>query len=146
MKFTAQNHFARKVNTAEKRLHKPMRMRLAQAVERHQGFLITIAREQSDKYGIPIRFRKGRPDGWFADLHSAGTYGMVRAALAWQQKKIEGLRTTDFDGELRQGARVRVKHLASKITRYRVLNDFVMEKLVNKDIYLLEVKGVRPVL
>ena len=134
MKSAAKNHFARKVNTTGKRLRQPMRKRLAQAVERHQGFLITIAREQSARYGIPIRFRKGRSDGWFADLHAAGTYGMVRAALAWQQKKIEGLRTTDFDGELKQGARVRVKHLASKIARYRALNDAVIENLVHTDI------------
>ena len=137
MKSTEKNQFARKVNTTGKRLRQPMRMRLAQAVERHQGFLIVIAKEQAERYGIPVRFNKGRPDGWFADLHAAGTYGMVRASLCWQQKKIEGLRTTDFDGELKQGARVRVKHLASMISRYRALNEAVVENLVNKDIYCI---------
>lgn len=129
MKSKTKNQFARKVNTTGKRLHRPMRMRLAQAVERHQGFLIVIAREQAERHGIPVRFKGGRPADWFGDLHAAGTYGMVRAGLAWQQKKIEGLRTSDFNSELRQGARVRVKYLASKISRYRVLDEEILETL-----------------
>ena len=135
MKSTTQNHFARKVNTTGKHLHKPMQRRLTRAVERHQGFLIVIAKEQAERFGIPIRFRKGRPDGWFADLHAAGVYGMARASLAWQQKEKEGLRTTDFDGELKQGARVRTKYLAGKISRYKALDEAVMENLVDMDIY-----------
>ena len=135
MKSKTKNHFARKINTTGKRLHQPMRRRLTRAVERHQGFLIVIAKEQAERYSIPIRFRKGRPDGWFADLHAAGTYGMCRAALAWQQKKREGLRTTDFDGELKQGARVRTKYLAGKISRYKALDEAVIENLANMDIY-----------
>ena len=135
MQSTAQNHFARKVNTTCKHLHKPMRRKLARAVERHQGFLVVIAKEQAERYGIPVRFKKGLPDGWFADLHAAGVYGMARASLAWQQKKREGLRTTDFNGELRQGVRVRVKHMAGKISRYKALDEAVMENLVNMDIY-----------
>ena len=50
---------------------------------------------------------------------NAGAYGMCRGALAWQQKEIEGLKTTIFDGELKQAARVRVKQMARKIYRYR---------------------------
>ena len=135
MKSTTQNHFVKKVNTTGKHLYKPMQRRLTRAVEAHQGFLIVIAKESAERYGIPIRFRKGRPDGWFADLHAAGVYGMARASLAWQQKEKEGLRTTDFDGELRQGARVRVKHLAGKISRYKALDEAVLQNLMDKSIY-----------
>ena len=135
MKSSTKNHFARKVNTTGKHLYRPMQRRLIKAVERHGGFLIVIAKEQADRYGIPIRFKKGRPEGWFADLHAAGVYGMTRASLAWQQKEREGLRTTDFDGELKQGARVRVKYLASKISRYKALDEAVLENLVDMDIY-----------
>ena len=135
MKSTKQNHFAQKVNTKNKHLHKPMQRRLSNAVKQHQGFLVVIAKEQAERYCIPVRFKKGRPDGWFADLHAAGTYGMCRAALAWQQKEKEGLRTTNFNGELKQGARVRVKYLAGKISRYKALDEAVIETLVNMDIY-----------
>lgn len=129
MKSKTENQFARKVNTKGKRLHQPMKNRLTRAVKCHQGFLVLIAKEQAERYGIPIRFKNGRPDGWLADLHAAGVYGMSCASLAWQQKKIEGLRTTDFDGELKQGARVRVKFLASKISRYQVLDEEILENL-----------------
>ena len=71
MKSTTQNHFVRKVSTTGKHLHRPMQRRLTRAVERHQGFLVVIAKEQAERFGIPVRFRKGRPDGWFADLHAA---------------------------------------------------------------------------
>ena len=125
----------RKVNTKGKYLHKPMQRKLCDAVERHKGFLVLISKEIAERNGIPIRFKKGRPDGWLADLHAVGVYGMTRAALAWQQKENEGLRTTDFDSELRQGARVRVRHLAGKISRYRSLNEAAMENLVDMDIY-----------
>ncbi len=108
--------FARKVNTKGKYLHPPMQRRLAQAVERHRGFLVLIAKEQVMRNGIPVGFRNGRPDGWLADLHAAGIYGMARAALAWREKEKLGLRTTDFDGELKQGARVRVKQFSKKIS------------------------------
>ena len=134
MKSTTQNHFARKVNTTGKHLHRPMQRRLTRAVERHQGFLVVIAKQHAERNGIPIKFVNGRPAGWLADLHAAGVYGMTRAALAWQQKEREGLRTTDFNGELRQGARVRVKHLAGKISRYQVLDQEIMENLRRQQI------------
>ena len=108
---------ARKVNTKGKFLYAPMQMRVAQAVERHRGFLVLIAKEQARRFSIHVRFNNGRPEGWFADLVSAGIYGMCRGALAWQQKEAEGLRTTDFDGELRQAARVRVRQMARKIRK-----------------------------
>ena len=71
MKSTTQNHFVRKVSTTGKHLYMPMQRRLTRAVERHQGFLVVIAKEQAERYGIPVRFRNGRPTGWFADLHAA---------------------------------------------------------------------------
>ena len=94
-----------------------MRGKLEEAVKRHLPLIVLIAKEQAGRYGISEEFNNGRPTGWLADLVSAGIYGMCRGALAWQQKEIEGLRTTDFDGELKQAARVRVKQMAKKIDR-----------------------------
>lgn len=112
-----EKRLAKKVNTKGKALNSPMQKRLVNAVNRHRGFLIVIAKEQAKKYRIQVLFNNGIPDGWFADLVSAGIYGMCRGALVWQQKEIEGLRTTDFDGELKQAARVRVKQMAKKINK-----------------------------
>ena len=53
-----------------------MQKRLAEAVKRHRGFLITIAKEQSGRCEITEEFKDGRPVSWFADLVSAGIYGM----------------------------------------------------------------------
>ena len=107
----------KKVNTKGKYLTLEMSVRLTEAIERHKGFLILIAKEQAEIHHIEKEFYNGRPDGWFADLISVGIYGMCRGALAWQQKEIEGKRTTDFDGELKQAARVRVKQLAKKLRK-----------------------------
>ena len=131
MKSTKQNHFVRKVNTKGKHLHQPMKKKLTRAIDCHQGFLMFIAKEQARRYGIPEEFNNGRPDGWFADLVSAGIYGMCRGALAWQQKEIEGLRTTDFDGEFKQAARVRVKQLAKSLNRYEILYGLRLEQTKN---------------
>ena len=117
--------FQKKVNTNGKWLKEPMRGKLEEAVERHLPLIVLIAKEQAGRYGIPEEFNNGRPEGWFADLVSAGIYGMCRGALAWQQKELEGLRTTDFDGELKQAARVRIKQLAKKIYKYRRENELV---------------------
>ena len=106
---------SRKVNTKGKYLNEEMRIILVESIMKHKGFLILIAKEQARLNGIPVEFKDGKPIGWLADLVSAGTYGMCRGALAWQQKKTEGFKTTNFDGELRQAARVRVKYLARKI-------------------------------
>jgi len=116
--------FRKKVNTKGKHLESEMQLKLTKAIEKHMPLIILIAKEQAGRYGIPEEFNKGRPEGWFADLVSAGIYGMCRGALAWQQKEIEGLRTTDFDGELKQAARVRVKHLVRKIYRFRSTDNF----------------------
>ena len=107
----------KKVNTKGKYLTLEMSVRLTEAIERHKGFLILIAKEQAEIHYIEQEYHNGQPDGWFADLISAGIYGMCRGALAWQQKEIEGKRTTIFDGELRQAARVRVKQLAKKLRK-----------------------------
>ena len=114
--------FRKKVNTNGKWLKEPMRGKLEEAVERHLPLIVLIAKEQAGRYGIPEEFDNGRPEGWFADLVSAGVYGMCRGALAWQQKEIEALKTTDFDGELRQAARVRVKQMAKSINRFRIIS------------------------
>ena len=114
--------FRKKVNTKGKQLESEMRLKLTKAVERHMPLIILIAKEQAIRYRIPIEFYDSKPNGWFADLVSAGIYGMCRGALAWQQKEIEGLRTTDFHGELKQAARVRVKQLARKISRIVMYN------------------------
>ena len=109
--------FRKKVNTKGRWLKEPMRGKLEEAVERNLPLIVLIAKEQAGRYGIPKEFNNGRPEGWFADLVSAGVYGMCRGALAWQQKEIEGLRLTNFDGELKQAARVRIKQLAKKLRR-----------------------------
>ena len=114
--------FRKKVNTNGKWLKEPMREKLEEAVERHLPLIVLIAKEQAGRYGISEEFNNGRPKGWFADLISAGIYGMCRGALAWQQKEIEGLRTTDFDGELKQAARVRVKQMAKRINRFNIIS------------------------
>ena len=116
--------FRKKVNTKGKWLKEPMRGKLEEAVERHLPLIVLIAKEQAGRYGIPEEFNNGRPEGWFADLVSAGVYGMCRGALAWQQKEMEGLRTTDFDAELKQAARVRVKQLAKSLNRYKIILGF----------------------
>lgn len=118
----SNREFAQKVNTKGKYLKKEMQDLLTQAVERHMGFLILIAKEQARRYGISEDYINGRPNGWFADLVNAGIYGMCRGALAWQQKEIEGLRTTNFDGEVKQAARVRVKHMAKRINRFNIMS------------------------
>ena len=107
----------RKVNTKGKHLEREMRTKLTHAINRHMPLIVVIAKEQAKRYGIPEEFMDGKPDGWFADLVSAGIYGMCRGALAWQQKEKEGLKTTDFDGELKQAARVRIKQLAQKLSK-----------------------------
>ena len=122
----------KKVNTKGKYLHPPMQRRLAQAIERHRGFLVLIAKEQAMRNGIPVGFRNGRPDGWLADLHAAGIYGMARAALAWQEKVRQGLRTTDFNAELKQGARVRVKQMAKKVDRLQLIKNGRSSKAIHK--------------
>jgi len=110
-----------KINTKGKFLNEEMKTRLAKTILKHRGFLILIAKEQAQLHNIPIEFKNRSPIGWFADLVSAGIYGMCRGGLAWQQKKIEGLKTTTFDGELKQAARVRVKQLAVKISKHCLL-------------------------
>ena len=115
--------FRKKVNTKGKQLQSEMQLKLTKAIERHMPLIIFISKEQARMYRIQIEFFKGKPDGWFADLVSAGIYGMCRGALAWQQKEIEGLKTTEFDGELKQAARVRIKQLAKKIAGLRLGNE-----------------------
>lgn len=119
MNTNSSHQRTRKVNTKGKYLHTQMRCRLLSAFNKHQPLLLVIAKEQAYLYGITEEYFNGKPAGWFADLVNAGAYGMCRGALAWQQKEIEGLKTTIFDGELKQAARVRVKQMARKIYRYR---------------------------
>ena len=114
--------FRKKVNTNGKWLKEPMRGKLEEAVEQHLPLIVLIAKEQAGRFGIIEQYKDGRPSGWFADLISAGVYGMCRGALAWQQKEIEGLRTTNFDGELKQAARVRVKQMAKRINRFNIIS------------------------
>ena len=81
------------------------------------GLLVLFAKEQAGRYGLPIQFTDGRLIGWIADLIGSGIYGVCRGALAWEEKNNEGIKTTNLDGELRQSARVRIKHMAFKISK-----------------------------
>jgi len=113
---------SKKVNTKGKYLNEIMQIKLQESIKQHRGLLIIIALEQARRHGIPIQVEGGVAIGWLADLISAGIYGMCRGALAWQQKKIEGLKTTDYDGELKQAARVRIRQLAIKISRHIIIS------------------------
>ena len=112
-----------KVNTKGKVLCDEMREKVEQFILENKPLLIMIAKENAHRYDIPIQYADNNPVDWYEDLIAVGIYGMCRGALAWQQKEIEGRKLTNFQGELKQAARVRIRHLAEKLNKYWSLID-----------------------
>ena len=118
-----------KVNTKGKVLCDEMREKVEQFIMENKPLLILIAKENAHRYDIPIQYANNNPADWYEDLIAVGIYGVCRGALAWQQKEIEGRDLSNFQGELRQAARVRIRHLAEKLNKYWSLIDDQHESL-----------------
>ena len=118
-----------KVNTKGKVLCDEMREKVEQFIMENKPLLIMIAKENAHRYDIPIQYANNNPADWYEDLIAVGIYGVCRGALAWQQKEIEGRNLSNFQGELKQAARVRVRHLAEKLNKYWSLIDDQVESL-----------------
>ena len=116
-------HKTIKVNTKGKVLCDEMREKVEQFIMANKPLLILIAKENAHRYDIPIQYANNNPADWYEDLIAVGIYGMCRGALAWQQKEIEGRELSNFQGELKQAARVRIRHLAQKLNKYWSLID-----------------------
>ena len=116
---------SKKVSTKGKVLCDEMREKVEQFIMENKPLLIMIAKENAHRYDIPIKYANNNPADWYEDLIAVGIYGMCRGALAWQQKEIEGRDLSNFQGELKQAARVRVRHLAEKLNKYWSLIDDV---------------------
>ena len=116
-----------KVNTKGKVLCDEMREKVEQFILENKPLLILIAKENAHRYDIPIQYANNNPADWYEDLIAVGIYGMCRGALAWQQKEIEGRELSNFQGELKQAARVRIRHLAKKLNKYWSLIDDKVE-------------------
>ena len=116
-----------KVNTKGKVLCDEMREKVEQFIMENKPLLILIAKENAHRYDIPIQYANNNPADWYEDLIAVGIYGMCRGALAWQQKEIEGRELSNFQGELKQAARVRIRHLAKKLNKYWSLIDDKVE-------------------
>ena len=112
-----------KVNTKGKVLCDEMREKVEQFIMENKPLLILIAKENAHRYDIPIQYANNNPADWYEDLIAVGIYGVCRGALAWQQKEIEGRELSNFQGELKQAARVRIRHLAKKLNKYWSLID-----------------------
>lgn len=112
-----------KVNTKGKVLCDEMREKVEQFILENKPLLIMIAKENAHRYDIPIQYANNNPADWYEDLIAVGIYGVCRGALAWQQKEIEGRDLSNFQGELKQAARVRIRHLAEKLNKYWSLID-----------------------
>ena len=120
-------HQSVKVNTKGKVLCDEMREKVEQFILENKPLLILIAKESAHRYDIPIQYANNNPADWYEDLIAVGIYGMCRGALVWQQKEIEGRELSDFQGELKQAARVRIRHLAKKLNKYWSLIDDKVE-------------------
>ena len=118
-----------KVNTDGKYLSDEMRERIEQFISENKPLLIMIAKENANRYNIPIRYVNKDPSDWYEDLIAVGIYGVCRGALAWQQKEIEGRPLSNFNSELRQAARVRIRYLAERLSKYWSLIDDKLEGL-----------------
>ena len=116
-----------KVNTKGKVLCDEMREKVEQFIMENKPLLILIAKENAHRYDIPIQYANNNPADWYEDLIAVGIYGMCRGALVWQQKEIEGRELSNFQGELKQAARVRIRHLAKKLNKYWSLIDDQVE-------------------
>ena len=116
-----------KVNTNGKVLCDEMREKVEQFIMANKPLLILIAKENAHRYDIPIQYANNNPADWYEDLIAVGIYGMCRGALAWQQKEIEGRELSNFQGELKQAERVRIRHLAKKLNKYWSLIDDKVE-------------------
>jgi len=122
-------HKSIKVNTQGKILCDEMREKVEQFIMENKPLLIMIAKENAHRYDIPIQYANNNPADWYEDLIAVGIYGVCRGALAWQQKEIEGRELSNFQGELKQAARVCVRHLAEKLNKYWSLIDDQGESL-----------------
>ena len=96
---------------------------VAEFVDENMGLFVIIAKEWAKRYDIPVHFVNGRPNGLLEDLISVAIYGCCRGGLAWQEKVKDKRPVTNFEGELRQASRVRVKHLAKMINKFPSLYD-----------------------
>ena len=119
----------KKIRTEGKTLSPEMAEIVAEFVDENMGLFVIIANEWAKRYDIPVHFVNGRPNGLLEDLISVAIYGCCRGGLAWQEKVKDKRPVTNFEGELRQASRVRVKHLAKMIKKspslYDDLNDEV---------------------
>ena len=122
-------HQSIKVNTNGKVLCDEMREKVEQFILENKPLLIMIAKENAHRYDIPIQYANNNPADWYEDLIAVGIYGVCRGALAWQQKEIEGRELSNFQGELKQAARVRIRQLAEKLNKYWSLIDDQGESL-----------------
>ena len=108
----------KKIKTEGKTLSPEMAEIVAKFVDENMGLFVTMAKEWAKRYNIPVHFVEGRPNGLLEDLISVAIYGCCRGGLAWQEKVKDKRPITNFEGELRQASRVRVKHLASRINKF----------------------------
>ena len=122
-------HESIKVNTKGKVLCDEMREKVEQCILENKPLLIMIAKENAHRYDIPIQYANNNPADLYEDLIAVGIYGVCRGALAWQQKEIEGRDLSNFQGELKQAARVRIRHLAKKLNKYWSLIDDQRERV-----------------
>ena len=123
-------HKSIKVNTKGKVLCDEMRKKVEQFILENTPLLIMIAKENAHQFNIPIQYDNNSPADWYEDLIAVGIYGVCRGALAWQQKEIEGRELSNFHGELKQAARVRIRHLAEKLNRYWAIIDDKSENII----------------
>ena len=72
-----------KVSTKGKTLSDEMQKKVARFIEKNRALIIVIAKEHAMKNQITVELVNGQPEEWFADLVSAGVYGMCIGALAW---------------------------------------------------------------
>ena len=113
----------KKIRTEGKTLSPEMARIVAEFVDENMGLFVNIAKEWAKRYNIPIHFVEGHPSGLLEDLISVAIYGCCRGGLAWQEKVKDKRPVTNFEGELRQASRVRVKHLAKMINKFPSLYD-----------------------
>ena len=122
----------KKIRTEGKTLSPEMAEIVAEFVDENMGLFVLMAKEWAKRYNIPVHFVEGRPNGLLEDLISVAIYGCCRGGLAWQEKVKDERPVTNFEGELRQASRVRVKHLAKMIKKFPSLYDDLNDE-VNYD-------------
>lgn len=111
----------KKIRTEGKTLTPEMAAIVAKFVDENMGLFVTMAKEWAKRYNISPEYVNGKPNGLLADLIAVAVYGVCRGALAYQEKEKEKRPPGNFEGELRQAARIRVKQLAKKINKFPAL-------------------------